>query len=540
MKKTLENLIADRFFCVLALVSGFMVYLMGQGIGFTIGPDGNDYVGVAFQLFDFKKYGAPTDYVGPFYAAFLRVLFALGGGWVFPIFHHYLPAFFVPLIVYFALKPFYQPAAFFCGLFLALDVNSMFHFSTICSEAPYIFWLAVVLWSFCRLLRNPQNPMAAYGHGLSLVMLTLTRAAGRFLFIVLLPFYAWVFRSKKTLIRLILIFFIPLIAISLIIKANVPLLKFPSAIVPLTFLRSYGMVNPESKNLHRMMEEAEKVYFERPLSPEARQLLFDDLLDGNWRGSNLLFDVAWSEHPPEFDAAVSAAFWEAATNLKPKNFFKIMKIYRKGIYVHSEFTPVTMIYTNIFPYEGERPPYVGKAGVESRISEYQNRYGVPIRKALVESFYKKYCPTDYHDFNLFKPHAWATIALGRISIIFPFLVQRWVFFLAVFFLFVRGREEKFKEYRTVAVFGLILFIYNFALTMLFGPHERYRAPMDMFYFIPTAWLYAFLIFDKNWKSPWKITGWVLLIVMIIVNIAKSSDMLRDYYLHNAFLRLAGG
>ena len=296
------------------------------------------------------------------------------------------------------------------------------------------------------------------------------------------------------------------------------------------------MVHPDNVPLHRLADLTEQAYFEHPLPEKGRQLFWEDMLKGEGEATGMMLYLCWLEHSDEFNRLVNASLGEAVRGLSKDNLIKIKKIYKKGMKFHSEVVPVSMIYPNLFSYDGKRVAEDTKQSITARLTRYADRYGAPVRSSLAAKFYQKYCQIDYSDFYRDQPRPWATRWLVRISIIFPFFVSRWVCFLAVIVMMLTGGREGLSKYRLVVIFGMILYLCNFTMTMLFGPHERYRAPMDMFYFLPAAWLYAFLIFDKNWKNPWKWIGVGLLPVFVWLNFLLCSPEITNYVMDNPFLR----
>lgn len=271
MKNQILNLLSDKLFIILIVASLFSIYLISVSVGFTMGPDGNEYIASGYQLFQPNVYGRANTYIPPLYPVFLKLLFLTKNLFLFKLFHHYLLSLLTIVLIYLSIKPFDRIVAFVCALITVFDFNIMIYFSLVSTESFYIFFLSLMLFSFSLMVNNPQKISNIYLNGIVLFILMLIRTAGIFLSVFLIPFYLIYFKSFKLIKHFLIAFLIPTL-LYLFIWNNIGLVNFPKSLFPLYFAQYNQLLNyEEDENFRDFVDTTEKTYFKNTLSVKKKR-----------------------------------------------------------------------------------------------------------------------------------------------------------------------------------------------------------------------------------------------------------------------------
>jgi hypothetical protein len=531
--KRIKKALIDRYLLFLIAASIFSIYFISTSLGFRMGPDGSEYIATGYQIFHPEIYGYPTAYISPFYPIILRTLFLFNNLLIFKFFHYFL-AFLVPLMIYFALKPFHRLTAFLTAIIVVFDFNSMFHFTTVCVENLYIFSLVFLLFSFCRLLDNPHKLVNIYLHGLSLFFVFIIRAAGRYLFIFLLPFYyIFYLKSRKTFVHLMMSFLIPYV-IYIFLISNIQYNKFPTAIAPLTFFRYNNLIHyDKNESFRQLVDLVEEIYFEKRLPKEGKRKFIKDMENYDVYTSVLLVDIGWSGYPEEFEELINRSLRNSLSDISLLELFKTFKTIFASFLVYNKFNPLGSVYNFYTPLKNLKSNYKDEVAFKRKL--FKERYGGDIRRKIIKYYYNKYSKINYDILYQDKTNPANLPFLFRVNRVFILLFTYFVYLLAMIIITLSKKEA--KTIFIVSLFGLIIIIYHFLATMLFVVQERYRAPVDMFYFIPIGWLYAKLFIRQGWSKCKKMIVIFLLLFCIILNLFDISTIFGFFRKIRVFLHL---
>lgn len=488
----------DKYLCVVSLASIVSIVIVAFTAGFGLGPDGNEYIAASFQLFDSEKYGLPTNYISFALSIMIRALYETNNLVLIRIVWHFIPAFLVPIILYMSLKPFHKKAACCSAVLLAFDFNSMYYFSRICSEAPYIVMMSLLLLSFSRLLMGVRLTSNALLNGICIFLISVIRAAGRYLLVFVAPFYWLFFRKKKFLLLIFIGFFIPYLCFSLAVSP-LETKQFPSSIPFLSFARNNDLINGDTnEHVHHLVDHIEAHYLEGKLTDKNRERMITDIESSRIIMSLLLVDIGWADLSDGYGKIVQNTALESFKEATPQQWLKLIKKSAGYFIKYLIFNKIDTVF-NFSSTVHHFTPKLLPLGVKKHIIEFEKRWGLPLKEEFKEYYYKKYTMLDLSVFKQTRGYLWAYKIFYNINRGMIVLCSIFVFLLALMLLTFRYKQH--YHYWLMSVFGFIVLVYNFCGTLLFGIQERYRAPMDLFILIPIGWFIAEMLLTQ-WRGKY--------------------------------------
>lgn len=535
MKRILKTIYEDKYLLIVVALSICSIGIVSLANTFTMGPDGIEYIAPGHQLFQPDIYGISSTYIAPLYPTFSRIMFFFKAAWVY-LWFQLLLGFLVPVIIYISLKPFDKTAAFVTAAITSLNFNNIFHFPLVCPEPFYTFLLSIILFSFCRLLKNPNRLTNIYLYCFSFILLALTRSAGVYLFLFTLPFLAVYFKSWKIIKRVIAGLLIPWL-LYILIWNNLGLVKFPQSLYLLFFAQRNGLVDYERGSyIKQLVDVTEKIYFKEELPEKGKKRFITDMENYYTDASVILFYSAISPHPDEFNKAVVNTVKESLSMDKILS----RKLFIRNIVDAINFSSFKLL-ERTYSYIFNSPQMFGldynnyiESGLKDMDQRYKEKYGAYPEDEYIKFRYRKYAKIDYSMLFQKTRNPTAAFVMLYINRIFIPMFTFFVFFLSFILIILQPKNEKEKLFSLTSIFGLILIGGSTLVALLPGGHERYRTVLDLFYFIPVGWLYANLLRKGVWSVRKKIVIIFLLVLCIFLN--SQLEILRTY-IKGIYLRI---
>lgn len=528
INRLFSSFFEDRHLLLIVAASLLSIYIVSSSVGFTMGPDGNEYISSGFQLFQPQIYGRANTYIPPLYPIYLKLLFLLNNLFVFKLSHHYFMALLSIILFYLAIKPFSKSAAFIGALIFVFDFNAMIYFSLVSTESLYILCFCLLLFSLSRLIRDRSSLFNIYLFGLILFVSMLVRTAGMFLFIFLIPFLIFYFRSLRLLKHLAIAFLIPALAFTLIWN-NINLVKFPKSMY-LLFFAQYNQLLDYNRdaNFNKLVDLTEKTYFTHRLEKSKKEVFIKDMQRYFTPASSILFYMGMSGCPEEMKRLISESDKEG---IKNASAYKLFKNVFAMFLVFNKFNFLGEIYNLYAPLEYKNP----SIAVEQDFNNEFSRYGGLPKKEFVDYRYKKYILVDNSILYIDKRNEKSLSIMFAINRKFILFFSFFVYFASLIFLVFNYKTN--NNLALLSVFGLLVIIYSYLMSILPVAQERYRAVVDLFYFIPIGWMYSSVFTKKFWVKKNNYLFVILLLSCIFLNSLPMSSLFNFLRNVRLFLRL---
>lgn len=489
--KLISVLSSDYNFTALLFINMLFSILFYIGFRFTWGPDGTNYFLAAYQMFDPGTYGSMSTYYKPLYLIFFKLsqIITPDSYQSIKIMQHFL-GFISPLMVYLALRHINKSVAIATSLLMVFDLNTRIYFALFSTEPVFIAAMSILACSAAYMISGNR------AKGITVMIVTvciamLTRSIATYLFIPIAVFML-LLKEKRAAVMAALICIILLFSNSLLYKSLGFRTFSKNALLFYAPFR-LGLINedtgPYTKQLINRIIDS---YFKNKLSDEELQYIWDDIKKAAPNSRNIIFAVGFEEALPDLDDLFFKSILES---IKPKMGY-IIQILKRDMISFNTFYPISYIYRDYM--EGE---WLGTHDI-AKIRDIQaKRYDSSankndIFKNIVEKAKDKYktsiwSPTlewPLRDKEYFMYYDSGNRFILKASHIFNTRFNRIInlsfAFLPISFIICCKSIIQNKKMLYLILFSFLIILYTAIISVVpIGPHERYRAPVDLFYFI---------------------------------------------------------
>lgn len=226
--------------------------------------------------------------------------------------------------------------------------------------------------------------------------------------------------------------------------------------------------------------------------------------------SSILFHMGMSGFPGDLNNLMNDSVSEGMQNATLYKFKLAKNIFAMSL-VFNKFNYLGEVYNFFNPLDYKNPAI----GVNLDFKRDLERYGEAPKKTFVDYRYKKYTEIDYSVLYSDKRDQNKLLIMFAINRKFIPMFSFFVYFLSIVFLIFNYRKN--KKFAALSIFGFIIIVYSFAMSILPVAQERYRAVVDLFYFIPIGLMYS-SFFNKNfWHKKSSFLFLALLSFCIFLN-----------------------
>jgi hypothetical protein len=511
MKLINNNLLKDRYFLLLLLVNLLFSIFFFWGFKFTWGPDGTGYFLSTYQLIEPEVYGHMSTYFKPLLLLFLRSfqLITPDEYLGIKIAQHFL-GFILPFLIYFALKPIKQWIAFGVAILTALDLNARFYFATFCVEPLFIAFMILLACSAAYLISFQEKRIGIIMMAIALCGAVLTKTIAIYLFVPLVLFLLLIRRKKAAII--ILILYVSLQLFTNGFNQNLDLKKASKNLFVFQTSLYMQLINEETGPYTRqLINEIVNRYYQDRLSEEELAYFWKDVKESGAYSRGVIYAVAFEEALPEIDDLFVKSTIEV---VRSHPIIFSLKVIKMTVLFHT-FRPISMTYRGYMDQEWtgtndndkikqiQTRRYDLKSNAGLWYGEIANIINKQAKEQYKKNMWSPFFEWPFRDEEKFMYYDRGNQFILEISktlnIIFIVIINILLGLLPVsLFIFRKSIFKSIFQHKQILwliVFSVLIILYYTLITIPVGTNERYRAPIDVFYFIILVSIYGMVILE---------------------------------------------
>lgn len=501
------SLTRDRWFYLLLVLNAAYSAAFFMGFKFFWGPDGTNYFLAIFQMFEPGQYGHMSAYYKPVYLLFVKFFQIMTpDGYLGQKIAQHLLGFISPLIVYAGLRHIDRRLAVVVAFLMIVDLNARYYFAVFSTEPLFIPFIALLVYGLAYIIAFPERRAGVIITAIALTGAMFTRSIAIYLFLPLCLFLFLMRMKRAALIILVLI--IALQSAANLINRQLGFTEPSKNLLLFNTVLTWRLVDKDNgPYTNRLVEEVAGMYYEEALSREELAYFWDDIQKNGSYSRNVFFTVGFEELNPRLEELLQKATLETL-KAKAEEIYDNVKLHVVG------FSFFSFVFTDYAWYRDEHiqsPKLSGKEIDAAQRERYdassESAYGDVVRRinkkprarysGNIWSPYFKWRLQDKEGFmyrdggnmfiiNKFDGINWRMDRIINLSMDFlPVFVL-----VLVWFFYREGVPVDRRIFWLIGVSVLIISYHVLITIPVTGSSERYRAPIDVFYFIILASVYG--------------------------------------------------